>query len=488
MIVFITGAVVMILEIVGSRILAPYLGTSIYVWTSLIGIILGSLSLGYHLGGKKADAGANYKTFSRLILIAALLLAVTTILQRPILDALETNVRDLRLAALLAALVLFAPASVMLGMVSPYAVRLAMNSVEESGSTVGNLYAISTVGSIFGTFLAGFFLISFFGSINILRLLVVVLLFTSWFANSKAWKEFALPVVVAGSLLWGLNTLFGSAPNGRIDVDTQYNRIWIFDTVDKITQQPIKVMQTDNMPSSAIFLKNDDLVFSYTRFYRIVQCFQPRPIRALVIGGGAYSYPRDFLREFPESYLDVVELDPGQTELAKRYFRLEPNPRLTIYHEDGRTFLNSRKKKYDAIFLDAFRSLYSLPQHLTTKEAVSRLYDALNPDGVLLTNVISSIEGESGRFFRAEYFTYKAIFPLVMIFPVQFPKQPGRSQNVVLLALKNGSGSESYCQKPELAGYLQQEWKGKIETDTPILTDDFAPVDHYIAAVIQAAR
>ncbi len=132
-IVFISGAVVMILEITGSRVLAPYLGTSLFVWTSIIGIILGSLSLGYYLGGKLADKEANYNIFSLIIFIAALLIGSTTVLKEALLQILQVNVSSIKLGAVLAATALFAPASIFLGMVSPYAVKLKMKDLKTSG-------------------------------------------------------------------------------------------------------------------------------------------------------------------------------------------------------------------------------------------------------------------------------------------------------------------------------------------------------------------
>lgn len=478
----------MILEIVGSRILAPYLGTSIFVWTSLIGIILASLSLGYYQGGKLADSNPSFKTFSLLILFAALFLGFTTVIQGPLLTLIQVNIRDVRFGALIAAMILFAPPSILLGMVSPYAVRLSIHSLEGSGSTVGTLYAISTAGSILGTFAAGFFLLSFFGSINILRILAVVLILTAYLANPPGLKQFVLPIVTSSSLLWGLNNLFGTLQSNRIDIDTMYNRIWVFDSVDKPTQRPIKVLAADNMSSSAIFLDSEDLVFPYTRFYRLSNCFQPSPMKALVIGGGAYSFPRFFVSEFRMARLDVVELDPGQTMMARKYFRLKENPRLKIYHEDGRTFLNRQQESYDVIFMDAFKSLYAIPPHLTTKEAIVRMHALLKPGGLVLLNAISAIEGAQGQFLRAEYYTYKEIFPEVLLFPVQYPDDPYRSQNIILLALKQKLRGEISCPDPVLAGYLKHRWTKEIVKDTSLLTDDFAPVDYYAAAIIKARR
>src|SRR5665648_670250 len=163
-VVFVCGAVVMIFELVGSRVLGPYFGTSIFVWTSLIGIILGSLSIGYYLGGKIADKKSSFKSLSLIIFLAAISIGLTVLIKDFWLFVLQNSFTDIRTSSVLASLGLFLPASVFLGMVSPYAVKLKIKNLDTSASTVGNLYAISTTGSIFGTFLAGFYLIPHFGT------------------------------------------------------------------------------------------------------------------------------------------------------------------------------------------------------------------------------------------------------------------------------------------------------------------------------------
>ncbi len=162
--VFVCGALVMIYEIIGSRLISPYLGASTYVWTSLIGVILGALSLGYWLGGKFADKRPDIKALTSVIFLAGGLVSVTILLKDLILSFITQAPIGLELKSMFAALLLFAPASVLLGFVTPYAVKLKMSSLKDSGKTVGRLYALSTVGSILGTFLAGFFLIPFVGS------------------------------------------------------------------------------------------------------------------------------------------------------------------------------------------------------------------------------------------------------------------------------------------------------------------------------------
>ncbi len=173
--VFLCGGVVMVFELVGSRIIGPYLGTSIFVWTSLIGIILGGLSLGYSFGGKLADRRPEQELLSQIIFFASLTILFVFFMKEPILTVLVSFSTNLRFNSVLAATILFLPSSMLLGMVSPFAAKLRMANLKKSGSTIGNLYALSTLGSIFGTFLSGFYLIPKFGTNQLLFLLSILL-------------------------------------------------------------------------------------------------------------------------------------------------------------------------------------------------------------------------------------------------------------------------------------------------------------------------
>jgi len=180
---FFCGAVVMAFEIVGSRMLGPYVGTSMFAWTSIIGVILLSLSIGYFWGGRIADRRPRADILSLFIFISALLIILTVLINKPVLEFLFSVIDNIHAISLISSLILFALPSILLGMVSPFAVRIKMKSPEKSGSTAGNLYAISTVGSIAGVFLSGFFLIPSFKISHILIMLSVILIAVSLFLN-----------------------------------------------------------------------------------------------------------------------------------------------------------------------------------------------------------------------------------------------------------------------------------------------------------------
>jgi spermidine synthase len=488
-IVFVCGAVVMVLEITGSRLIAPYLGTSVYIWTSLIGIILGSLSLGYWWGGRLADRDPNYRTLSAVIFLAACMVTMLVYLHLPLIAFVQRAALDLRLAAVIVSVVLFAPASVLLGIVSPYAVRLKMQSVDQSGSTVGRLYAISTVGSIAGTFLTGFFLFAYLGTLKILLFLAAALLVVSFIAHggfrTAPHKNLILTLVFFLSLAFGYLSV--DKRPGNVDIDTQYSRLRILDLFDSEIKRHVRVLTNEPLYVQGLTLLDDaknptkdgPQLYTPAFLYRLVNHFHPAPRRALLLGGGAFSVPPDFLARNPEATMDVVEIDPEVPRIAEKYFGYIPDPRVRVITEDGRTFLNRNSSRYDVIFVDAFGSTLVPPFQLTTREMAERAYESLNDGGVVLVNAISPLEGPAGRLLRSYYHTYRAVFPQVAIIPHE-PGNLQRAQNNLIVARKSDAPFEFTSQDPEFAARLAQVWTKELPADVPVLTDDYAPVESYL--------
>ncbi|NLI83414.1 MAG: fused MFS/spermidine synthase [Deltaproteobacteria bacterium] len=482
-VVFVCGAVVMILEMVGSRILAPYLGTSIVVWTSLIGVILGCLSLGYWWGGRIADRNPSPQNLSVIILLAAFCVAGVSVSKTMVLDWIQASSGSVHLGSTAATLILFAPPSVLLGMVSPYAVKLKMNDLGKSGRTVGSLYALSTVGSIGGTFLAGFFLIAYLGSTRILILMALTLVVTSLLASRRH-----LRLQGAMFLLMILLFLAAGAYDRYLagmdihDVDTRYNRVMVYAGLDGKTGRMMRIMTTNpRAMQSAMYLDDPlELALDYTRFYRMATHFVSRLHNALVLGGGGYSFPKYLLHNFPSVSVHVVELDPQVTDLARRFFHLADTPGLRIHHEDARTFLNRNQEQFDVIFVDLFTSHYAVPFHCATVEAVKKCYEALADGGAVMANMLSALEGKDGRFLQAAFSTFAAVFPQVYLFPVSDPVDPAEWQNVMLVALKSTEKPIFTSKDEELNGLLRHLWTGAVSPALPVLTDDFAPVDRYV--------
>ncbi|NJM52775.1 MAG: fused MFS/spermidine synthase, partial [Blastocatellia bacterium] len=276
-VVFTSGALVMIFEIVGSRILAPYIGTSTYIWTSLIGVILGSLSLGYWLGGKLADKKPNLQFLAGVMFLGGGFLSLTILLQNFVLSIISLSSFRLEIKSVSAALILFAPASVLFGFVTPYAVRLKMQTVENAGKTVGRLYALSTIGSIFGTFLAGFFLLPFIGSIRTLYLIAGILFSLSLLIapfKTTTINLFAVILFPGSIFLQEIYAYAMYASNEMRDFDTQYSRLRVFKITEKDTGKEMRVLLTDpESTQSAMYLESDELALNYSKYYHLLRHF-----------------------------------------------------------------------------------------------------------------------------------------------------------------------------------------------------------------------
>ncbi|MFA5926702.1 MAG: fused MFS/spermidine synthase [Patescibacteria group bacterium] len=478
--IFVSGAVVMILELLGSRMFAPFFGNSLIVWTNLIGIVMASLSIGYWFGGRIADKEPTYKKYSVILFVVGLLIFLVYLLQLPVLVLLQNNIVDIRYGSILAGVILLAPASAFLGMVSPYAVRLKMKDIKASGATVGRLYAISTFGSIAGTFLAGFWLIARLGtsqSIVLLSLVAIALSVVVWTdVKFLIIRLVAITIIAIGALSFRVQ-LSGVVA----DIDTQYSRALIYDSVEEISSRNVRTIAfVPGEAESAMYEDNpDELVSDYTKFFRIAGFLKPDQKRTLLIGGGTYMYPRDYLKQFPESEMDVVEIDPEMTDIAKKYFSFKEDPRLNIYHEDGRTFINRSKASYDAIFLDAFKSYNSVPFYLATRESLERIRGLLSENGVVVTNIVSALEGENARFFEAEYVTLKSVFPSVSIFRVSSGSSNQDIQNIILVAARASVDlGQAVKYSPTYADKIVD--KDAIKSGALVLTDNFAPVDQYL--------
>lgn len=482
-IILLTGFVTMAYEVAGARVLGPYFGSSVFVWTSLIGIIMGSLSLGYWLGGKLSVLQNRFRILAWMLVVAAIFILITAIADIYILDRIVKYIPGVRLGTVVSVAMLFGPSSVCFGMILPYAVRIRVKDVASSGGTIGNLYALSTVGSIAGTFAAGFLLIPATGYTNVLFTLSALLLVLSLpvFLVDRHRLTFFLAcsvLAVLGMLWYGEH----SKAYDYIDVDTQYNRVLIYETTDPATGRPIRMLRVNDENSSAMFLdSDDDLVFEVLKYYRLMEHFVPGFESALMVGGSGYAFPKDYLQRYPGCSLDVVEIDAGLTALARQYFGLEENPLLNIYHEDGRTFLNRNTKQYDAVLMDAYKSMITIPYQLTTLEAVQHIYDALGPQGGVFANVISSLDPENNQFLMAELATYKAVFPQVYLFAVQYPnpteEQKKFFQNFILVGLKSSRPLPLHAADSLLNAYLSHHYAIDVPEGTSLLTDEYAPVE-----------
>ncbi|MDL2264746.1 fused MFS/spermidine synthase [Synergistaceae bacterium OttesenSCG-928-I11] len=479
---FSCGTCVMVLEMAGSRVVAPYMGTSLVVWTSLIGIVMASLTLGYWAGGRVSDRRPDPGLLAKIIGGAAFFSLLVGIAANPLLGLLSRNVRNVYVGSVIASICLFAVPSVLLGMVSPFIVRLAMHNLGSAGSTVGKFSALSSAGSILGTFLGGFVLISFLSSQAILFLVAVVLGLTALQLHAAA-KKILLPLVVLAAGL-GILSEAGAMPMtpDGINIETPYNTIRIMDTNVWLTNREVRILQTDPMGAQSLMYLDapDELYSDYTKFYDLAFHYKPDAKRVLMLGGGGYCVPRHLGATRPDVAIDVVELDPGITKAARDYFHLADRPDQRIFHEDARMFVNRESArgelKYDAVFEDVFGSAYSIPFHLTTTECMGAIRSLLADDGVLVINIISEIHGE---LFAGIYSSIAAHFPNVMIYPATYPNSAAVRQNVMIVALCSETIPERAPESDYMASLLAHRWTAPYEPRIAAFTDAFAPVEKY---------
>lgn len=492
--VFVSGAVVMALELLGSRLLAPVFGDSIYVWGSLIGVVLAALSSGYYLGGKIADKRPDLQTLSLVVFAAGILVLALPTLTRPVFDVvLGIRLGD-RYSPLLATTLLLGAPSILLGMVSPYAIRLAARSVEKLGKASGNLYALSTLGSIVGTFFTVFVLIPEFGVNKIIIVLGVALLAVAFLGLGVRMKifillilialPFAAPYLVSRRLTVATYSL--ALGDTVYETDTPYHHLLVVDAYDPTYQSTVRYLIMDDNFHSAIDLNHPNrTVFAYTEYFHIPFLLNPSISKVLFIGGGGFTGPESFLRLYPNITVDVVEIDPEVIRVAEQYFGVDPaNPRLHIYNEDGRIFLQQTNQKYDLVILDAYSKSY-VPFHLMTLEFFKLLADHLTVNGTVISNLIASISGSGSQLLGAEINTMRSVFPNVCAFATEGATYADVQNIIILDSLSARALTEVDFQQLATASNASgAPLLGDVSNffvmppnNAPVLTDNFAPVD-----------
>jgi spermidine synthase len=476
-ILLISGAVVMMYELVGTRVVAPYLGASTYVWTSIIGVVLASLSLGYWLGGNWADNRPAIYKLAPIFGLASILVACTGWLSMVVGVLVQMNELPLEVEASLAALILFAPTATLLGFISPYITRLQVRSLATMGKRLGAMAAFSTIGSIIGTFLAGFWLIPLFGTEQLLLIIacILMLLGMACAALGRQWRMM-IGVLIVASLVVGIRQLDISRTT-EIDVDTAYSRVKVEHFSEPSTGRPMVVLKTDaGEAQSAMYLDGDDYVFAYTKLMDVFAVVQPRPKQALILGGAGYTMPRHLVQWESEPTVTVVEIDPDMTELARQHFKLVDHPRLSIKHADARTFLSTSDTQFDVIMIDVFSHGYGIPFHILTKQSLHAFQQRLQPDGVIVANVIGAPQGKHDALVGSIYKTFLTQFPTVLLFSTH-PDKPTTLQNVIILATATTITAEQLASSSYAASQLSQPPLGG-----KILTDDFSPMEAMVRA------
>ncbi|MDR7523626.1 MAG: fused MFS/spermidine synthase [Armatimonadota bacterium] len=493
-VVFGSGAVLMGLEIVGSRVIAPFFGSSVFVWGALISIFLGALSLGYYLGGTAADRWPRSGVLAALLSAAGVAIIALNVASRPVLLAFDAWDLGPRLSPLLSSIVLFAVPSVLMGMTSPFAIKLVAQDLATVGATAGVLYALSTAGSIFGTIATAFFLIPALGVRAILLLLGGTLLALAGLLVAGTGRVLrpARTAATAAALV-ALAALPGGAGPIRLPVQRViYEKDSAYHQISVLEDGFNRYLRFNRSFQGGMVLRDPyESPFLYTSYAHLALVFHPGPRRVLMIGLGSGTIPKRFTRDYPDVVVDSVELDPAVVDVARRFFEVKDHPRHRIVVQDGRVYLRRTDAKYDLIILDAYFA-EGIPFHLATREFLEVVRDRLHPGGVVVSNIIGALEGPNSRLYRALHKTYGAVFPALYPFPTAFglARNPTETRTIILVAAgKTGMRPEEILASARrlraegrvrlpLDRYAGDFYGGRISTDdVPLLTDDYAPVD-----------
>ena len=500
---FMASACSLIIELVAGRIMAPLIGVSLYTWTSIIGVVLAGISLGNFIGGKLADRFASRRTLGGLFLVSGLA-ALSVLYTAHALSGYKGPASlplMLRIVVLTGA-IFFLP-SLTLGTISPLLVKLTLRDLNRSGDVVGKLYAVSTAGSIVGTFATGFYLVSLLGTRQImlgvsLMCFLLALLFGDWSWRASARARLASSLLLLAAGVAGYWLVRHATLTSDCLRETNYYCIKVQDQT--IDGDPVKVLVLDHLVHSFSSLeKPERLTYPYEFMYAALTEYQARqrpdrPLRTLFIGGGGYTFPRYVEARYPGSLSDVLEIDPEVTRTAVEHLGLNPAGAIRSINLDARLALEQMPagQVYDLVYGDAFHG-YAVPYHLTTQEFNDLVEAHLAPDGIYMLNII---DGRKGEFARSEARTLRETFSYVAALPVNESYADVWGALWVLVGSSRPLDHAAYfdatlaAPRPDLTQHL---WDGdRLQSFLAsgrsfVLTDDYAPVDNLLGPVFEEA-
>ena len=475
--VFITGASVMVIELLGTRLIAPFYGASLYVWSSLIAVTMIALAVGYFVGGHWAD-WAQRTGLSLIIALAGLFTLLIPWLTRPVL--LMTDPLGLRGGAFTSALVLFSPSLTLLGMVGPFAIKLATSKLDGVGSSSGTIYAVSTVGSVIGTLLLGFFLFPWVGSRQILVSLGLILFVLAIAVAIYEQKRYAKTIAVLPCtilMLAGLCLVPKIVGAGHVPTDDRFNVLSEHESLYgfvRVIEQPAKDLRFLTADASMIGAANiSDGVnrLTYQDIVALIPAIKPSIKKALLIGQGA-GHMAMALRDKYGIVVDTLEIDPAVADAASNYFGFKPNGTQTI--GDARYEIRHLSGHYDLIIHDCFTG-GSEPSHLLTVETLQQLKGLLVQDGILALNFVAFGQGEGQQALASVSKTVAHVFPSQSL----FVSEPGDNFNdYIFLASGKPIGLASPALSAEQATWLNQRKFSVDASDGIVLTDNLNPLEH----------
>jgi spermidine synthase len=482
--VTLAGMAVLVIEITAMRMLAPFFGNSIFTISSVIGIILAALGLGYYLGGTLADRRPSEAWFFSLIVVAGFSVLLLQFLNAVLLPAIAYRLSLIDGPLIVSFLMFFLPA-LFLAMLSPFAITLLHAS--EAGKGVGNASGLvffwSTLGSIAGSLATGFLLIPHWGIGSIVAATgsgLVLLGGIGLLATRKLRKSLPVGLALLG-VASGMALRQSATADGVVfAADGLYERIVIRDIPYR--GHRARILLQDLNVSGGLVLDDGSMAFDYTKYFDLYRLFTTELKTALAIGGGAYTVPRSILHDSPGATVDVAEIDPSLHALARRYFDLPDDTRLRNHVIDGRRFLYDTQERYDLIFSDAYRSFVSAPPQFATLEFFRLARSRLRENGVLIANFYGSLAPDTRATLYSVLRTMRAAFPQVYVIATAGPASE-ELQNFIFV----GHNASNPDRRADLGRAAALEWRASdaLLDSYPVLTDDFAPLEYYAANVIR---
>jgi spermidine synthase len=385
--VFFVGSATLGAEIAAARLMAPFFGDSTIIWANTIAVVLVALSVGYWFGGRMADRRPELPALCQLVLVAAALLGIVPIVAHPFLrlsvDAFDTVSVGAFAGSLLGVLVLVAVPVLMLGAVSPWAIRLQLRAVEDSGETAGRMYAISTVGSLVGTFASALLLIPLVGTHRTFLTFAFVLAAVAACGLPRRWLLVPAAIAAAMAIPPGaVKTAHGATVLEEAETPYQYARV----VQDASGERRLELNEGQAVHS--VWRAGTVLTGNYWDAFLVdpQAALGRAPEKLAILGTGGGTTARAYQHYFPATTVDAVEIDGELLDLGKRWFGLRPGPRLRLHAQDARPFLRTTHERYDAIFVDAYRQPY-IPFYLTTEEFFALVRQRLTPGGVVAINI-----------------------------------------------------------------------------------------------------
>ena len=493
LVVFLSAAILLVLEIVAGRLLAPYIGVSLYTWTSIIGVILAGLSLGHWVGGYLADRGAGHLTVGIVLLIAA----VTTLAVLPVLLLVAKTVQDQSLGLLSASFIyvlslFFIPAAA-IGVISPLLTTLALGLDQRAGSVVGRMHALSAVGSILGTFVTGYWLVQWLGTRTIIwsSALALVLMALPFLIM----KSRGVGALMGGAFVATLVALTAWSSGGfrsPCDVESSYYCLRVVEEKDEVGIERGRSLIIDHMLHSTNAKHDPSLLLTpylHAMDTLISAHFEHRePNKFLFGGGGAYTLPRAIQHRNTDTEIWVSEVDPAVTRLARETMYLDTGA-MDIHHGDVRNLMRrATESSFDVVVTDVFHDI-GIPWHLTTREFNGEVARVLGADGIYLINVIDVFP--ANRLVQSMLTTLQEDFEHIGVWVEQPPDKETRL-TYVLTATHVPLGWETIASTAaprrtwfNIADFVAQQ---AAENVAPRITDDYAPVERLLEGMLVTRR